>query len=255
MPQTWPPLAGLKFRLPKVLGKIVYLQPLSLSDYPGKLAAIVFLAGCNLRCPFCYNSELVLPELMAGLRPLAPEAVLTGLAERLGFLDGVVLTGGEPTLSPELPEFVRSLKSFGFLVKLDTNGTNPAVLAKLLQEKLLDYVALDIKAPFPRYSEYTGLKEVGEVVRAVQESLSVVLRLAPDYEVRTTVAPGLSAPDLLAIAQGLKGIKRYVLQPFVVPKEKRLVNEEWRTRPALNPAELRDLLLELGKFVPTELRA
>jgi pyruvate formate lyase activating enzyme len=255
LPQTWPPLAGLKFRFPKVLGKIVYLQPLSLSDYPGKLSAIVFFAGCNLRCPFCYNSELVLPELMAGLRPLAPEAILSGLAERLGFLDGVVLTGGEPTLSPDLPEFVRALKNLGFLVKLDTNGTNPAVLTKLLQEKLLDYVALDIKAPFPRYSEYTGLREAGEVVKAVQESLSVILRLAPDYEVRTTVAPGLSAPDLLDIAKSLKGVKRYVLQPFLVPKEKRLVNEEWRTRPALGPIELRDLLLELRKFVPAELRA
>ena len=93
------------------------------------------------------------------------------------------------------------------------------------------------------------------MVRAVQESLSVVLRLAPDYEVRTTVAPGLSAPDLLEIAQSLKGVKRYVLQPFVVPKEKRLVDEGWRTRPALGSAELRDLLLELRKFVPAELRA
>jgi pyruvate formate lyase activating enzyme len=143
----------------------------------------------------------------------------------------------------------------GFLVKLDTNGTNPAVLTKLLQEKLLDYVALDIKAPFPRYFEYTGLREAGEVVKAVQESLSVILRLAPDYEVRTTVAPGLSAPDLLDIAQSLKGVKRYVLQPFLVPKEKRLVNEKWRTRSALGPIELRDLLLELRKFVPAELRA
>ena len=238
-----------------MLGKIVYLQPLSLSDYPGKLSAIVFFAGCNLRCPFCYNSELVLPELAGGLCPLAPEAVLTELADRLGFLDAVVLTGGEPTLSPDLPEFVRALKTLGFLVKLDTNGTNPAVLAKLLQEKLLDYVALDIKAPFPRYSEYTGLKEAGEVVEAVQESLSVALQLAPDYEVRTTVAPGLSASDLLEIAQSLKGVKRYVLQPFVVPKEKRLVDEGWRTRPALGSAELRDLLLELRKFVPAELRA
>jgi len=92
-------------------------------------------------------------------------------------------------------------------------------------------------------------------VKAVQESLSVILRLAPDYEVRTTVAPGLSAPDLLDIAKSLKGVKRYVLQPFLVPKEKRLVNEEWRTRSALDPTELRDLLLELRKFVPAELRA
>ncbi len=237
------------------MGKIAYFQPLSLSDYPGKLAALVFFAGCNLRCPFCYNSELVLPELAKKLPPIPPEEVLQKLSERQGFLDGVVLTGGEPTLSPALPKFVHALKELGFLVKLDTNGTNPHMLWELLSAKLLDYVALDIKAPFPRYPEYTGLLEAGKVVEAVKESFSLLLELAPDYEVRTTVAPGLSPFDLVSIAKDLKGAKRYVLQPFVVPKEKRLVNEEWRVRPALSSAELRDLLPELEGFVPAELRA
>ncbi len=238
-----------------MFGKIVHVQPLSLMDYPGKLAAIVFFAGCNLRCPFCYNSELVLPELMEALRPLSPEKVLDQLAERVGFLDGVVLTGGEPTLSPELPEFIRALKNLGFLVKLDTNGTNPRVLEELLRAKSLDYVALDIKAPFPRYPEFTGLLEAGKAVEAVRESLAIILRMAPDYEVRTTVAPGLSPDDLLAIAREIRGVKRYVLQPFLVPKEKRLVNEEWRVRPALNSTELEHLLPKLRRLVFTELRA
>lgn len=233
----------------------MHVQPLSLSDYPGKLAAVVFFAGCNLRCPFCYNSELVLPELMAGLKPLDPEEIIAQLAERAGFLDGVVLTGGEPTLSPDLPDFVRALQELGFLVKLDTNGTNPQILEELLSDKLLNYVALDMKAPFPRYSEYIGIPEGEKVVKAVQESLSILLRDAPDYEIRTTVAPGLSPEDLLAIAKELRGVKRYVLQPFFVPREKRLVDESWRTRQALGISDLRTLLPELQKFVLAELRA
>ncbi len=239
----------------KVSGNIVHLQPLSLSDYPGKLAALVFFAGCNLRCPFCYNSELVLPELMESLRPLDQSEVITHLAERAGFLDGVVLTGGEPTLSPILFEFVKALKGQGFLVKLDTNGTNPQVLEELLSSRLLDYVALDVKAPFSRYSEYVGLLEGEKVAEAVQASLEILLKEAPDYEVRTTVAPGISRDDLWAIAKELHGIKRYVLQPFVVPRKKRLVDESWHTRQALGIPVLRALLPELQKFVPAELRA
>lgn len=238
-----------------MVGKIVYVHPLSLIDYPGKHVAVVFFAGCNLRCPFCYNAELVLPELMGSLRPLPVQEILEKLAERAGFLDGVVLTGGEPTLSPDLFDFVRALKNLGFLVKLDTNGTNPRVLESLLSLGLLDYVALDIKAPFPRYAEYIGLPEAEKIVEELRESLAIISKLAPDYEVRTTVAPGLSGADLLAIAQEVKGLRRYVLQPFMVPKEKRLVNEEWRDRPALGVSELKKLLPELQKFVSAELRA
>lgn len=240
---------------PKVFGKLVHVQPLSLSDYPGKLAAILFFAGCNLRCPFCYNSELVLPDLMDSLSALSLPTVLEGLRDRRGFLDGVVLTGGEPTLAPELPELLRALKDLGFLVKLDTNGTNPHVLRGLLQAGLIDYVALDIKAPFSRYREYTGLPSSQAVVRAVRESVELVRELSPDYEFRTTVAPGLQPEDLLAIVQEIGEAKRYVLQPFVVPRGKRLVDESFRQRPSLSAEELRSLLPELSRFVPTELRA
>ncbi|MCS7240215.1 MAG: anaerobic ribonucleoside-triphosphate reductase activating protein [Candidatus Bipolaricaulota bacterium] len=237
----------------KAFGQIVWVQPLTLLDYPGKLAALVFFGGCNLRCPFCYNAELVLPELLENLSPLSLEEVLNQLAERVGFLDGVVITGGEPTLSPSLPDFVRRLKNLGFLVKLDTNGTNPAVLADLLATGLLDYVALDFKAPLARYGEYTGLAEAGRVVEAVCRSFQLIAEKAPDYEVRTTVAPGLTAQDLLQIAQEISGAKRYVLQPFFAPPKKRLVEESWR-RPALNATELKRILPELQRFVPTEIR-
>ncbi len=239
---------------PEGFGKLVYAQPLSLIDYPGKLAAILFFAGCNLRCPFCYNAELVLPELMAAFSPLPLPLLLEELRDRRDFLDGVVVTGGEPTLSSELPEILRALKNMDFLVKLDTNGTQPQALRELFEGGLVDYVALDIKAPFPRYSQFTGFPSP-QVVAAVQESIELVRRLASDYEFRTTVAPGLRPEDLLAIARELGEARRYVVQPFLAPKGKQLVDERVRERPALSVEELRSLLPELSRFVPTELRA
>ncbi len=241
---------------PKAFGQVVHVQPLSLQDFPGRLAAILFFAGCNLRCPFCYNAELVLPELYASLPSLSFERVLADLAQRRGFLDGVVLTGGEPLMSADLQEFAKELKALGFLVKLDTNGTLPEGLAALLQKGLVDYVALDLKAPFSRYAEYTGTPGKAEALAGqVQATLALLRELAPDYECRTTVAPGLGPEDLVQIACEIRGARRYVLQPFFRPREKRLVDEGWRERPALREAELRALLPELRRFVPTELRA
>lgn len=239
----------------RTLGKIVHVQPLSLQDFPEKLAAILFFAGCNLRCPFCYNAELVLPELYSAFMPIPYEQVLRKLAERRGFVDGVVLTGGEPLLSPDLLEFARELKKLGLLIKLDTNGTRPEALAALLEEGLADYVALDLKAPFSRYAEFTGIPDAAALIPKVRESLALLRKHAPDYECRTTVAPGLGAEDLLAIAREIQGVRRYVLQPFLRPSGKRLVDEAWREKPALTEMGLRQLLPALQRFVPTELRA
>jgi pyruvate formate lyase activating enzyme len=238
----------------EAFGKIVHILPLSLMDYPGKLACVFFFAGCNLRCPFCYNAELVLPELWKDFRPLPWEEVKHWLAERAGFLDGVVLTGGEPTLSPDLPRIAAELKELGFLVKLDTNGTRPEVLGELFRADLVDYVALDLKAPSSRYAEYTG-REGEEIPRAIQRSIEVILEKAKDYEFRTTVAPGLSEEDLLSIAQEIRQAKRYVLQPFFAPMGKRLVDESWREKPALSIEKLSEILPELRKILPVELRA
>jgi len=154
------------------------------------------------------------------------------------------------------------VKELGLRVKLDTNGTRPAVLRSLLGDGLVDYVALDVKAPFARYPEFTGLlplphvasESVPDVVTLVRESVALVRERAPDYEFRTTVAPGLAPDDLFSIAHGIRGARRYVLQPFFVPDGKRLVDEEWRGRPALSSDTLRALLPELQKIVPTELR-
>lgn len=236
--------------------EIAHLELLSLIDYPGKVSAVVWTVGCNLRCPFCYNAELVLPELGAMLPRLPTGEVLSRLEERVGFLDGVVVTGGEPTLHPELPAFLEDVKGKGFLVKLDTNGTRPQVVRTLLEQGLVDYVALDVKAPLGRYVEYAGAAGVvPDAAALVRETLALVQADAPDHEVRTTVAPGLTAADLVAIAGEVRGARRYVLQPFFVPAGKRLVDEGWRTRSALGVADLRPLLAQIGEFVPVELRA
>ncbi|MDD2912429.1 MAG: anaerobic ribonucleoside-triphosphate reductase activating protein [Candidatus Bipolaricaulis anaerobius] len=242
--------------------EIAHLQPLSLLDYPGKVSAVVWTVGCNLRCPFCYNAELVLPGLAHGLPRLPLEEVVAALTERARFLDGLVVTGGEPALHRDLPLLLREVKELGLRVKLDTNGTRPAVLRSLLEDGLVDYVALDVKAPFARYPEFTGLlplphvasEPVPDVVTLVRESVALVRERAPDYEFRTTVAPGLAPDDLFSIAHGIRGARRYVLQPFFVPDGKRLVDEEWRGRPALSSDTLRALLPELQKIVSTELR-
>ncbi len=251
--------------------EIAYVQPLSLLDYPGKVSAVIWTVGCNLRCPFCYNAELVLPKLGAVLLRLSVTGVLARLEERAKLLDGVVVSGGEPALHTDLPALLREVRALGFLVKLDTNGTLPEVLRSLVDEGLVDYVALDVKAPFARYPEFTGLPPsisvasglvpdgrtselVSDVSALVRESVALVRARAPDYEFRTTVAPGLAPDDLFSIAHEIKGARRYVLQPFFVPDGKRLVDEAWRGQPALSPDALRALLPELRSFVPTELR-
>lgn len=261
---------------------IAHLETFSLLDYPGRVSAVVWTVGCNLRCPFCYNAELVLPEVGVSVPRVSVMEVLARLQERAKLLDGAVVTGGEPTLHPDLPVFLRQVKELGLLVKLDTNGTRPDVLRCVLEDGLVDYLALDIKSPFPRYLEFTGLPVPGHValevvsdgsstlglvpegrsasegvpdlVARIRESITLIRDRAPDYEFRTTAAPGLAEDDLLAIAAAIGGSRRYALQPFFVPGGKRLVAETWRDRPALSPGALRALLPKIQKVVPTEVR-
>ena len=188
------------------------LQKLTLLDYPGKVACTVFLSGCNLRCPYCHNPGLVLPEQSEGSE--IPEAeVLSFLERRKGKLDGVCITGGEPTLQLELPEFLEKLRRLGYAVKLDTNGTNPDMLEALAQEGLLDYAAMDIKNSPDRYAETCGGVDL---LGPVKRSAALLMAGAVDYEFRTTVCAPLHTPEEMAgIGRWLKGAKRYFLQPFV----------------------------------------
>jgi pyruvate formate lyase activating enzyme len=227
--------------------KIAYFLGLSLIDYPGKVAAVVWTVGCNLRCPFCYNPELVLPDRSKSLELLDPERVLAELSERAGFIQGLTITGGEPTLQGGLLDFVTEAKKLRLEVKLDTNGTNPGVLRELLEKALVDYVALDIKAPFGRYAEFTGLPwdKAAEVVAEVKRSMELVRERAPTYELRTTLAPGLTPDDIREIRREI-GAAPYFLQRFIVPKGKGLVGLLPPTATALGASEIKLLAAELS---------
>ena len=188
------------------------LQKLAMVDYPGKLAATVFTGGCNLRCPFCHNALLV--TRLAETPEIPEQEVLDFLASRRGLLDGVVLTGGEPLLQPDAADFLRKVRELGFAVKLDTNGCDPARLAEILNQGLVDYVAMDIKNSPERYGETAGRS--GLDLAPFRESVSFLLSGAVDYEFRTTVVRELHRPeDLDAIAAWLAGAPRYYLQNFV----------------------------------------
>lgn len=188
------------------------IQKTTLLDYPGRIACTVFLPGCNLRCPFCHNAGLVLPEQIQAPR-VSQEDFLSFLDRRKGKLDGVCITGGEPTLYDDLPELMEEIHHRGFLVKLDTNGTNPQMLQRVIEEGLADYVAMDIKNSPPRYKETCGGVDM---LARIQESAAILLSQAADYEFRTTVFHPLHTPDAMReIGQWLLGAKRYYLQCFV----------------------------------------
>ena len=183
----------------------------TLLDFPGQVATSLFCGGCNLRCPNCHNRDLVLHPHDV---PDIPESEIWALLEkRRGLLDGVVFSGGEPTLQPDLPAWASRVRELGFLVKLDTNGCRPDVLQALLSAGLVDYVAMDIKAPAAKYTLAAG---VSVDVRLVQRSIDLLLEGGCEFEFRTTVVPGiLERTDIAEIARWIAGARRYILQQFV----------------------------------------
>lgn len=189
------------------------LQKTTLLDYPEKLACTIFTAGCNFRCPFCHNASLV---LRAGEVEEIPEKdLLSYLEKRGGLLDGVCITGGEPLLNPDIEELIVKIRSYGLLVKLDTNGAFPDRLESLLDKGLIDYVAMDVKNSDGKYGETVGLGESFDI-SSVNRSIDIIMKKAPDYEFRTTVVRELhDLEDLLSIARKLKGTKKYFLQKYV----------------------------------------
>ncbi len=187
-------------------------QKLTLLDYPGHMAATLFLAGCNLRCPFCQNASLVIPTTEQPY--FTEDEVFTNLSKRQGILEGVCISGGEPTLHPELPQLIRKIKELGFKVKLDTNGTNPAVIKSLIRENLVDYIAMDIKNSKEKYAMTAGIKDFP--FESIEESVAFLLTNPVDYEFRTTIVKELHAPeDMLSIGDWIGGAKAYYLQNYM----------------------------------------
>ena len=192
--------------------RILGLQKLSLVDFPGKVAATVFTGGCDLRCPFCHNAPLVLPG--RGTSALDAGGVLDFLASRRGLLDGVVLSGGESLLQPDAADFLAEVKAMGFAVKLDTNGCHPDALADILDRRLADYVAMDIKNSLEKYPWTVGVP--GFDTAPVERSARLLMEGPADYEFRTTlVRPFHEVGDMETIGRWLRGARRYYLQAFV----------------------------------------
>ena len=192
--------------------RISGFQKLTLLDYPGTVACTVFTAGCNFRCPFCHNAALVLPDRIAGDEN-GDETVLDYLKKRRGLLEGVAVTGGEPLLHADMADFLRRIRELGYKVKLDTNGSFPDRLDKLIGEGLIDRVAMDIKNSPARYAETVGLRALD--IGAIERSKELLLEARVDYEFRTTVVRGLHTREsLLEAAHWIEGAKEYYLQRF-----------------------------------------
>jgi pyruvate formate lyase activating enzyme len=189
------------------------LQKTTLLDFPGKLACTIFTAGCNFRCPFCHNSSLVVR--VGEVDEIPMESFLSYISKRKGLLDGVAITGGEPLLNPDIDELMRRIRAEGLLIKLDTNGAYPDRLEALLDEGLVDYVAMDIKNTKEKYALTAGLDESFDI-SIIERSIDVIMKKAPDYEFRTTVVRELHAPeDLVAISEWITDAKNYFLQKYV----------------------------------------
>ena len=183
-------------------------QKTSLLDYPNCISSIIWTTECNFRCPFCYNKNLIF-----GNTPLIPELeILSFLQKRKKMIEAVVISGGEPLLQEDLHTFIEKIKKMDYLVKIDTNGTKPNILKKLLEKKLLDYIAMDVKAPKKKYKKLCGVQPP---LSQIETSIQLIKDIAPDYEFKTTMVPDLlKKEDIVAIGKWLQGSKQYFLQQF-----------------------------------------
>ena len=222
---------------------IAGLQKLTLLDFPGKEACTLFTRGCNFKCPFCHNASLVVRA--DEQKPYSNAEILAFLKKRAGVLDGVAITGGEPTLMPGLYDFIKEVKALGYAVKLDTNGTRPEVIRRLVEDKLVDYVAMDIKNHPAKYAYTVGLAENYDLAPII-ESKNYLMEGKVDFEFRTTVAkPFHTEEDFYLIGEWIKGDEKYFLQQFkdsgdIIGKEISSYNE----------SEMENFLNVLLPFVP-----
>ena len=222
------------------------LQKTTLLDYPEKLACTVFTGGCNFRCPFCHNASLVLNA--SKVEEISNDEFFSYLSKRKGLLDGVCITGGEPLLNDDIVDFIKKIRSYELLIKLDTNGSFPDKLEYLLDNKLVDYVAMDIKNSKEKYSLTSG---TSDFPHGIEESIDIIIAKAPDYEFRTTVVRELhTANDVYKIANLIKNAKKYFLQSYVDSGD--IMTEGFS---AYSAEEMLEILENTRKILPcTELR-
>ena len=188
--------------------KIGGLQKTSLLDYPNAISAIIWTAGCNFRCPFCYNRDLVFGQI----ETIPEEEVLSFLEKRKGLLEGFVISGGEPLMQKDIVQFAEKVKKLGYIIKIDTNGMYPNKLRELIDKKLVDYIAMDIKAPKNKYDNLSGVKTD---IKKIEKSIEIIRNSSLDYEFKTTFAPNLlTKEDIISIAKWLEGSRRFYLQQF-----------------------------------------
>lgn len=256
------------------------IEKLTLIDYPGKLAAIIFTQGCNFRCHFCYNPMLVWPHA-SHLKYASVPVVATGaeaqdldheiklsdlfsfLKKRQGILEGVVISGGEPTLHPDLPEFIKDIRALGYAVKLDSNGTNPEMLEKVIKEGLVDYIAMDIKSSPEKYEKTVGVavhhvksSEAGAAkpqfhgvnIENIKKSIKILKESGLPHEFRTTLVPGLhEAVDVLRMGEMIKGCGKWFLQKF--KSDTGLVNKAFEGGLAFTDKEMAEMCELGGRYV------
>lgn len=225
---------------------------MTLMDYPGQLAAIVFTKGCNFRCHFCYNPLLVWPDRETDEKKyektyptVSEDEFFLFLENRKGKLDGVVITGGEPTLHSDLPEFIKKIRKLGYKIKLDTNGTNPEMLEKLLAENLLDYIAMDFKAPFDKYEKVVG---ISVNCKKIEKSVKIIMESKLPYEFRTTVVPGLhELSDFSKMGEIISGANIWYLQKFKSDTE--LVDRNLEAQASFTNKEMEEMVSVGKKYV------
>ncbi len=223
---------------------ITALTKFTAIDYPGRLACIIFTGGCNLRCGFCHNADFVLPERLKQLTQTLPfEVVLNFLKARQGMLDGVSICGGEPTIHPDLPEKIKQIKDLGFLVKLDTNGTNPLMLERLINEKLVDFLAMDLKDALPYREELVGVKIPADILKV---SIDLVKGSGLEYEFRSTILPDYHDLETLrAMGEEIRGANKWVLQGF---RNAKTLREEFQGLAGFGRSDLEELSSILAQY-------
>ncbi|MHB9099831.1 MAG: anaerobic ribonucleoside-triphosphate reductase activating protein [Syntrophales bacterium] len=223
--------------------KIGGIQRFSLIDYPGKIGTTIFTQGCNFRCPYCHNPDLVDPAQYGSVIP--EENVLSFLNKRIGKLEAVTVTGGEPTIQKNLERFLETLKRFGYLIKIDTNGSNSNVLEILIRKRLVDYLAMDIKGPLRRYGQIASIKmNTLNILRSIE----LITNSGIEHEFRTTVVRSqIDVEDLLSVVRLIDKSSLYVLQPFVPAK---VLNREFLSESSYSPLEFSAIREKLKNELP-----